>query len=113
MHYLCFMNAFDTSSALTDRFQTTVPEPVRKALSLQKRDRISYQILESGDVLISRAPDHEADPAIGQFLEFLEREITGNPRRLQPLTKAYLAELADLVGDFQVDLDEPLDPNDE
>jgi len=113
MHYFSYMNAFDTSSALTDRFQTTVPEPVRKALSLQKRDRISYQILESGDVLISRATDHEADPAIGKFLELLESEITGNPGRLQPLTKAYLAELAELVGDFQVDLDEPLDPNDE
>ena len=27
-------------STLTDRYQTTVPEPVRKALGLNKRDKI-------------------------------------------------------------------------
>jgi antitoxin PrlF len=107
------MKAFDTSSALTDRFQTTVPEPVRKALSLHKRDRIVYQILESGDVLMTRAADTEADPAIGQFLQFLEHEIMTNPARLQPLAKSHLAVLAELVGDFPIDLDYPLDPNDE
>ena len=30
----------EVQSALTDRYQTTVPQPVRRALGLRKRDRI-------------------------------------------------------------------------
>jgi antitoxin PrlF len=30
------------SQALADRYQTTVPQPVRRALGLRKRDRIRY-----------------------------------------------------------------------
>lgn len=43
-------------STLTDKYQTTVPGVVRKALGLKKRDRISCTILPDGDVLLRRAP---------------------------------------------------------
>ncbi|MEY4515804.1 MAG: prlF antitoxin for toxin YhaV toxin, partial [Pseudomonadota bacterium] len=32
------------TSTLTDRYQTTVPESVRRALKLCKRDKICYRI---------------------------------------------------------------------
>ena len=49
-------------STLTDKYQTTMPGVVRKALGLKKRDRISYTILPDGDVLLSRSPDAVEDP---------------------------------------------------
>lgn len=33
-----------SESTLTDRYQTTIPEPIRKALGLNKRDKIRYTI---------------------------------------------------------------------
>ena len=35
----------EVDSTLTDRYQTTVPEAVRRALKLGKRDKIHYAIL--------------------------------------------------------------------
>ncbi|MEL6880679.1 MAG: type II toxin-antitoxin system PrlF family antitoxin, partial [Cyanobacteria bacterium J06607_10] len=41
-------------STLTDRYQTTIPQNVRKALNLSKRDKISYTLRADGVVIISR-----------------------------------------------------------
>jgi len=38
----------EAESTLTDRYQTTVPETVRRALRLRKRDKIQYVIRPSG-----------------------------------------------------------------
>lgn len=56
-----------SESTLTDRYQTTVPEPVRKALGLNKRDKICYTIQPDGQVVISRADQTESDPILGGF----------------------------------------------
>ena len=45
----------EVESTLTDRYQTTVPEPVRRALNLRKRDRIHYAIRPGGEVVLTRA----------------------------------------------------------
>jgi antitoxin PrlF len=39
-------------SSLTDRYQTTVPQPVRRALGLGKRDRIRYSFRANGEVVL-------------------------------------------------------------
>ena len=39
--------ALETESTLTERFQTTVPSSVRKALRLGKKDKIKYFLLEN------------------------------------------------------------------
>ena len=41
----------EVESTLTDRYQTTVPETVRRALKLGKRDKIHYTIRPSGEVV--------------------------------------------------------------
>jgi len=43
------------ASTLTDRYQTTVPEPVRRALHLGKRDKIHYTMRPTGEVILTRA----------------------------------------------------------
>jgi len=38
---------FEAESTLTDRYQTIVPETVRRALRLRKRDKIQYLIVHA------------------------------------------------------------------
>jgi len=100
-------------STLTDRYQTTVPEPVRKALGLSKRDKICYTILPDGRVLISRATQTESDPVLGKFLNFLARDIEKNPQHLQAISSDLVHHVQSLVVDVELDLDAPLLDEDE
>ena len=109
------MNAtLETESTLTDRYQTTVPETVRRALRLGKRDKIRYRIRPDGDVVLTRAdPSDETDPALSPFLRFLENDIAEHPERPIPITPAFMKSVAALVDRMDIDLDAPLAPEDE
>lgn len=103
-------------STLTDKYQTTMPGVVRKALGLKKRDRISYTILPEGDVLLRRASDTAEDPAIGAFLAFLAflaQDIRQNPGHVRGLDAPLRAKLAELADGVEVDLDAALSSEDE
>ena len=104
----------EVESTLTDRYQTTVPETVRRALGLGKRDKIRYSIRSDGEVVMTRASTDEADdPLIGQFLDFLSRDIASHPHRLRSVDAALLQRIQSLVGDVDIDLDSPLSADDE
>jgi antitoxin PrlF len=98
---------------LTDRYQTTVPDPVRKVLGLHKRDRIAYTIGSDGQVTISRAEDANNDPLLGQFLDFLATDIRANPQHVRQVSSDLVDRIRALVGDVEVDLDAPLVAEDE
>lgn len=101
-------------STLTDRYQTTVPETVRRALKLGKRDKIQYAIRPSGEVVLTRAETPEGDdPVLGQFLGFLAQDIASHPERLQFMDAALVQRLQSLVGGVEVDLDAVLSTDDE
>lgn len=104
----------EVESTLTDRYQTTVPETVRRALKLGKRDKIHYTIRASGEVVLTRveAPDSD-DPVLGQFLGFLAADISLHPERLQSVDGALVQRLQSLVGGVDVDLDTALSADDE
>jgi antitoxin PrlF len=104
----------EVESTLTDRYQTTVPETVRRALRLGKRDKIHYTIRPSGEVVLTRASASEGeDPVLGQFLGFLARDIAEHPERLQAIDASFVQRLQSLVSDIEVDLDAPLSADDE
>jgi hypothetical protein len=46
-------STLEAESTLTDRYQTTVPEPIRQVLRLAKRDKLHYA-LEDGKVVLPR-----------------------------------------------------------
>jgi antitoxin PrlF len=99
----------EVESALTDRYQTTVPQPVRRALGLRKRDRIRYAFRANGEVVLQRVCLEPADddPALAPFLVLLEQNIAAHPARLQPITADLADRLQELVGGIAVDLDGP------
>ena len=103
----------DVESTLTDRYQTTIPETVRRALHLGKRDKIRFSINENGEVLVSKIEAEGSDPALGTFLNFLAHDITDNPHRLESLNSSLVKRIKKLVGDVEVDLDSPLSDKDE
>ena len=104
----------EAESTLTDRYQTTVPETVRRALGLGKRDKIRYSVRPSGDVVLTRIEASAGDdPVLCQFLGFLARDIASHPERLRAVDAGLVARLQTLVGNVEVDLDAALSADDE
>ncbi|MFC3456729.1 type II toxin-antitoxin system PrlF family antitoxin [Massilia haematophila] len=104
----------EVESTLTDRYQTTVPETVRRALQLGKRDKIQYTIRPSGEVVLTRVePAVEDDPVLGSFLGFLARDIASHPERLQAVDASFVQRLQSLTSGVEVDLDAALSADDE
>jgi len=100
-------------STLTDRYQTTVPDAVRRALNLSKRDKLRYTVQADGNVLLSRAAKTDTDPAMDAFLGFLAKDMTRHPERLQGLDPALMKRVQTLTAGVAVDLDAPLSADDE
>ena len=104
----------EAESTLTDRYQTTVPEAIRRVLRLGKRDRIRYAIRPTGEVVLSRADTvDDADPVLGQFLSFLAQDIVAHPEHLQSLDTSLVQRINALVEGVEVDLDVPLSADNE
>ncbi len=109
---------FQAESTLTDRYQTTVPEVVRKALRLNKRDKIHYIIQPNGQVIMSRAQTdcaqtEDEDPVLGKFLNFLAQDMNNNPQNIKVIGSDLLHRTQSLVDDIELDLDAPLSEEDE
>ena len=100
-----------SQSTLTDRYQTTIPEPIREAMRLGKRDKITYVVQKDGKVLMYRA--NEEDPVLGDFLSFLADDIQNNPSHLQALNPALIKRARARVSKVEIDLDAPLSDEDE
>lgn len=106
------MVLLEAEGTLTERYQTTVPAAVRQALRLQKHDKIVYKVADDGRVFLERAgAEDKPDPVLGEFLNFLARDIAAGVVR--PVTPELVARINTLIGDVKIDLDAPLSPEDE
>ncbi len=104
----------EVESTLTDRYQTTVTETVRRALRLGKRDKIQYTIRPVGEVMMTRVDASEVhNPVLGQFLNFLADDIANHPERLKVIDPTLVQRIQSLTGGIDVDLDAPLSADDE
>jgi len=103
----------EAESTLTARYQTTVPETVRRALQLSKRDRIHYSIRANGEVVLTRAePDEGDDPALAAFLGFLANDLASHPEQVQVLDAGLVERLQGLTSGVEIDLNEALPDED-
>ncbi len=109
------MNAtLEVESTLTDRYQTTVPETVRRALKLGKRDKVHYSIRPDGDIVLTRAATVAVDdPVLSQFLGFLATDIARHPERVHRVDASLMKRIQSLVGKVEIDLDAALSADDE
>lgn len=102
-----------TESTLTDRYQTTVPDLVRKALDLKKREKLRYTIEDDGRVMLSRAEDNETDPVMDSFLDFIASDIQSHPERAAAVSNDFVNRVQQAVKGVEVDLNAPLDDEDD
>lgn len=107
-------HALKLESTLTDRYQTTVPNAVRHALKLGKRDKIRYLIQPDGGVMLARASgETEDDPVLGQFLNFLANDMATHPEHLKSIDAGLRKSIKSLVKNVKVDLEASLAAEDE
>jgi antitoxin PrlF len=100
----------EISATITERGQTTVPTAIRKMLALGKRDRVVLRGLADGTVVLAKkTADERADPVIGNFLRFLEKDLAANPAQVRAIPSTLLARGAVLLEGIEVDLDAALD----
>jgi antitoxin PrlF len=102
-----------TESTLTDRYQTTIPASVRKALGLSKKDKIYYAIHQDGTVTIAKNNFGNEDPALAKFLDFLATDIQISPQNIKAIDSNLKERVDSLVAGVEVALDQPLNEEDE
>ena len=107
------MSVLTAEATLTSRYQSTIPSEVRKALHLNKGEKVRYTIADNGDVKLSRATESDNDPVIDAFLSFLANDMEKNPERLEAVSFELINRIDSLVGHIDVDLDAPLTDEDE
>jgi antitoxin PrlF len=113
MHYPCSEEAMPMPSAtskITSRSQTTVPSAVRKALRLEKGERLGY-IIEGNEVRLVNASvleEHE-DPIVTGFLSLLASDLRLHPDRLEPFPAELLDRAMELTKDMEIDHDAPIE----
>jgi antitoxin PrlF len=69
------------TSKLTSKAQTTIPQPVRKALRVKEGDEIAYRI-EGDRVILTKATRASADDPFSTFSEWAEENDTRAYARL-------------------------------
>jgi len=100
----------EVESTLTDKYQTTIPDAIRQALKLKKRDKIRFALKSDGTVTLNRAsPAEEDDPLITEFLQFLAEEMASHPERIRALSPALVKRARALTKGIKVKLGSPLE----
>ncbi|MDI6746101.1 MAG: type II toxin-antitoxin system PrlF family antitoxin [Rhodocyclaceae bacterium] len=98
------MPILEAVSTLTARYQTTIPDSVRKVLGLHKHDRVLYRVAENGAVYLVKAEvEMQEDPALSPFLALLDARMQNRPETLSPYTEADAAEDLELVKGVAID----------
>jgi len=104
-HYLEeSMAVIEAVGSLTERYQTTVPASVRRALKLGKHDKIVFKVMEDNRVLIERQANKAEDPELGRFLDLLSADIARGTAHVKPVTPELKARIDRLVGGVDIDL---------
>ncbi len=74
----------------------------------RQRAKVTATVIAPGQMLISLAEDEpqarydDADPILGAFLGFLERDMAQAPQRLEPLSAGSVARAVELTRDVAI-----------
>ncbi len=75
--------------------------------------RVEAHVIAPGTMLVTstdreQSATDDEDPVMLAYLSFLEQEMTRHPEQIRPLDALLLADMEELVGDMEVDLNEDL-----
>ncbi|MBK8159971.1 MAG: type II toxin-antitoxin system PrlF family antitoxin [Rhodospirillaceae bacterium] len=117
MHVHCCRRSavaiIENVGTLTERYQTTIPASVRRALHLMKHDKIVFKVIDENTVILERQSNPEEDPALGRFLDFLASDIAAGTASIRPVTHELVDRIGALTNGTAIDLDQPLPSDDE
>jgi antitoxin PrlF len=103
----------ESESTLTNRYQTTIPQLVRKTLGLDKNDKIRYTVQKNGTILLSKLEKDEEDQVLENFLKFLDRDMRNNPQHIYSVNSDFIRKTQTLVAEVEVDFNSSLSDEDE
>ncbi len=99
------------TASLTTQNQITIPAPIRRALKLQPRSKVTFS-LRNGRVVLAngsaRRTRRDREPAWAPFLRLLDEDMRKRPDRLAPISAALVQRARKLVRKVKVDLHAPL-----
>ena len=84
-----------------------MPKPIRQALGADAGTKVTFELHENGQVVVSRADAEHEDPAIRAFLDLLERDIEAG-RLVEQLPES-LARMMVEDAELDIDLNEPIE----
>jgi antitoxin PrlF len=98
-------------STLTDKYQTTVPKPIRRVLGLNKRDQLAYRVSSHGEVVLVRRAkeDEHVDPVVSGLLDLIESDMATHRENLHPATTVLRARALALTAGIEYDINAPLE----
>jgi hypothetical protein len=75
--------------------------------------RVEAHVIAPGTMLVTstervQAEVDDEDPVVLAFLSFMEKEMASHPELIQPLDAQLIADMDELVGDIEVDVNEDL-----
>lgn len=78
-------------ATLSSKGQVTLPKSIRQSLRLETGSKLSFELHQDHVVLKAQEESHE-DPAIGAYLNLLEKDITQG-QHIQNFPEGYRASL--------------------
>ena len=94
-------------ATMTAKGQITIPKPIRQALGADSGTKVTFELHENGQVVVSRADAEHEDPAIRAFLDLIEKEI-GAGRGVEEIPDDVAQEMLE-HAELDIDLDEPIE----
>ena len=94
-------------ATITAKGQITVPKPIRQALGTDTGTRVTFELHEDGQVVVTRADAEHEDPAIRSFLDLIEKEIEAG-RGVEEIPDNVAQRMLE-HAELDIDLDEPIE----
>ena len=94
-------------ATMTAKGQITMPKPIRQALGADTGTRVTFELHENGQVVVSRADAEHEDPAIRGFLDLIEKEIEAG-RGVEEIPDDVAQRMLQ-HAELDIDLDEPIE----
>ena len=96
-------------SKVTGRSQTTLPNGVRKALSIRPGEDCLEWEIRGDEAIVRRVPgvhEEEDDPALEPFLRLLAADIEAHPERLRGMPVELYRGILEVIEGVEPDLDD-------